>query len=111
VSDNVAYMRRQDGEIVCTYLGFNNKHKAKRWGDWLTLTHNVANKCEARRSKRLTAFKYELKLWGVTMAQIDKLAACDLRLDPRSAATLMRLSASQREHHKPHGLPRLKILE
>jgi len=84
VSDNVSYMRRLDGEIICCYLGLNSKQKAKQWSDWLTLTHSVATKCEARPAKRLTAFKYELKLWGMTIQQIERLASCDASKDPRS---------------------------
>lgn len=29
VGDRVSYQRRHDGEIICTYAGFNNKTKAK----------------------------------------------------------------------------------
>jgi len=35
VSGQVAYQRKHDGEIICTYLAGNNKHRLKLWGEWL----------------------------------------------------------------------------
>jgi len=84
ISDTVAYFKSPDGEIGCTYAGFNNKSTAKRWGEWLALNHSVATGFEVREAKRLTNFKHELKLWGMSPKQIQRLSECDLRKSPPS---------------------------
>jgi len=84
VSATVAYMRKNDGEIASTYAGFNNKTKAKLWGEWLAVHHSVASGFEVRESKRLTDFKYEVKLWSMSLKQIERLAGCDLMKSPPS---------------------------
>ncbi len=87
VSDAVAYQRRHDGEIICVYAGFNNKGKLRNWGEWLSMTHSVASKFELRAAKRLTNFKYELKLWGMTIKQIERLAGCDFSKEAGSTGS------------------------
>ena len=82
IGDAVAYFKSPEGEIGCTYAGFSNKGTAKRWGEWLALNHSVANGFEVREAKRLTNFKHELKLWGMSPKQIGRLAECDLRKNP-----------------------------
>ncbi len=77
-------MRKNDGEITCTYAGFNNKSKAKQWGEWLAVHHSVASGFEVRESKRLTNYKHELKLCGMSLKQIERLAGCDLMKSPPS---------------------------
>ena len=85
LSANVAYMTRgDDGEITCAYAGFNNKTKAKLWGEWLAVHHSVASGFELRPAKRLTEFKHELKLWSMSFQQIERLAGCDLSKNPPS---------------------------
>jgi len=84
VSPTVGYMRKDDGEIASTYAGFSNKTKAKQWGEWLAVHHSVANGFEIRPAKRLTEFKHELKLWGMSLQQIQRLAGCDLMKSPPS---------------------------
>ncbi len=84
VSDAIAYQRKYDGEIVCVYAGFSNKAKATLWGEWLASKHTVATAFKVRRSERLTAYKHELKLWGVSIEQIERLADCDLTKSPPS---------------------------
>lgn len=82
----VAYMRRGcDGEIVCCYVGANNKQNLKRWGEFLTVSHSVGTRFEVREAKRLTNWKWELKLWGLSFQQIEKLSNCDISKDPRKA--------------------------
>lgn len=84
ISDAVAYFVSPEREIGCTYAGFSNKNTAKRWGEWLAVHHSVANGFEVREAKRLTNFKHELKLWGMSAQQIERLAECDLRKNPLS---------------------------
>lgn len=84
VSDRVSYQRRHDGEIICTYVGSNNKAKLRLWGEWLAVHRTVASGFEIRESKRLTNFKHELKLWGMSLNQIEQLAECDFTKDPTS---------------------------
>lgn len=83
VTDSVGYMRRLDGEIIAVYAGGSNKGKLRNWGDWLTRTHSVTHAYEIREAKRLGT-KWELKLTPMTLAQIERLAACDFSKDPRS---------------------------
>jgi len=83
VSDGVAYQRRFDGEIICAYAGFSNKAKARLWGEWLASKHTIASGFEVRESIRLST-KHELKLWGINLEQIQRLAECDLTKSPPS---------------------------
>ncbi len=82
VSDRVAYQRRHDERIPCCYVGSNNKGKIRLWGEWLAVHRTVANGFEVREAKRLTHFKHELKLWGMSLVQIEQLAECDFSKDP-----------------------------
>lgn len=84
VSNALAYQLKQDGEIICTYAGFGNKARAKQWGEWLAVHRTVASGFEVREAKRLTHFKHELKLWGMSLTQIEQLAECDFFKDPTS---------------------------
>ena len=83
VGNSVAYFRNNEtGEIVCCYAGFNNKTKAKQWGEFLAVHHSVAAGFELRQALRLSDFKYEIKLWGLSIGQIQKLAESDLQKSP-----------------------------
>lgn len=85
VSHSVAYQRRtSDGEIICAYLGGNNKNRLKSWGEWLCLTHSVGSGFELREAKRLDAFKHEIKIWGMDLQQIQRLAETDTTKSPPS---------------------------
>lgn len=78
LSNAVAYVRKSTGEIITTYIGFSNKTKAKVWGQYLAAQHRIASGFEVREAKRLTDFKYELKIWGIALDQIQRLAECGL---------------------------------
>ena len=83
VSDAIAYfVSNKTGEVAATYAGFNSKAKAKQWGEFLTVHNSVAAGFEVRESKRLDAFKYELKLWKMTLDQIHHLAKSDITKAP-----------------------------
>ncbi len=84
VSHLVAYQRREDGEIICCYLAGNNKSRLKDWGSWLCNQHSVGSGFEFREAKRMTAFKHELKIWGMSLKQIQRLAETDTAKTPPS---------------------------
>ena len=73
----IAYQRRHDSQIVCVYLGCNSKTRINCWSEWLRrqdwgLTHDPCN--NSRIAKRLTQFKYELKLPAMSKERINQLA-------------------------------------
>lgn len=85
LTPQIGYIHRTDtDEIICCYVGFTNKAKAKRWGEWLSINHTVASRYILRPSKRLTNFTYELKLWGVCKQHLEALANTDLSKSPPS---------------------------
>lgn len=77
----IAYQRKRDGELICVYVGFRTKALASSWKQAVeVLTSNV----EMRSSKRLQNFKWELKVKGLSMAQINRLASEDLNKSYRA---------------------------
>jgi len=63
-----------DEEIKCTYVYFNRKDKATNWGKWLTSPKvPIASKFEVQSAVAST-FKYELKVWGLNLNQVNRLA-------------------------------------
>ena len=85
VSDSVAYQHRTTSrEIICAYLGGNNKSRLKDWGSWLCNSHTVGTGFELRAAERLTNFKYEIKIWGMSIEDIQKLAEADTTKSPAS---------------------------
>jgi hypothetical protein len=83
VSEKVGYIKvSHSGEIKATYAGFTRKDRAEAWGRLLAMTYNIASGFEVRPAKHLP-FKWELKLWDMKMAQIQKLADEDLTKSPR----------------------------
>ena len=85
VSHSVAYQHRTTSrEIICAYLGGNNKSRLKDWGAWLCSQHTVGTGFEIRAAERLTAFKYEIKIWGMSIEDIQRLAEADTTKSPAS---------------------------
>lgn len=85
VSPSVAYNRKSAcGEIICTYLAGNNKNRLKDWGSWLCNQHTVGSGFELREAKHLTTFKHEIKIWGMAIEDIQKLAQADTTKSPAS---------------------------
>jgi len=76
VSDRIGYIKlNTTGEIIATYAGFNNKVRAKGWANYLeTMTPRI----ELRAAKRLGNWKHELKLSGLSIKQIERIAAENL---------------------------------
>lgn len=84
VTELVSYMREADGEIQCTYVGFNNKGKAQSWGEWLTSsTVAIASRFEVKPATKLP-FKHELHVWGLNLNQVNKLAEQDFSKTPKA---------------------------
>jgi hypothetical protein len=80
VSDRVGYLKIQhSGEIKAAYAGFSQKQRAESWGKWLAVRHEVASGFEVRAAKHLP-FKWELKLWGLNINQINRLASENLAI-------------------------------
>jgi hypothetical protein len=72
----VGYIRvNTTGEIIATYAGFNNKSRAKSWANYL---ETMTSRIELRAAKRLGNWKHELKISGLSMTQIERLAAENL---------------------------------
>ncbi len=84
VSVSVGYLKVQhSGEIKAVYAGFSQKQRAESWGKWLAVRHEVASGFEVRPAKHLP-FKWELKLWGLNMNQINRLASENLAASPHT---------------------------
>ena len=65
------------GEIECTYVHFNRKDKATSWGKWITSPKvALASKFEVQPALAST-FKYELKVWGLNLNQVNRLTEQD----------------------------------
>lgn len=75
------FKRKETGEIISTYAGFRNKKIAEQWGKYL-VDKSVASKAEVRSGKRITSTKYELKIKGMRIKAIEKLATKDLSKPP-----------------------------
>ncbi|MUH00617.1 hypothetical protein F7734_53460 [Scytonema sp. UIC 10036] len=78
VSDAVSYCRNnREGSMQCAYAGFDSKSRAEQWGKY-AIAKNVASGFEVRLATRIEGFKYELKLWGISLKAINNLAERDL---------------------------------
>jgi hypothetical protein len=76
VTDRVGYIKvNTTGEIKSVYVGFNNKTRAKAWANYLEI---VTPKIELRLALRVGDWKHEVKLSGLSLKQIERLAAEDL---------------------------------
>jgi hypothetical protein len=87
VGDRVGYIRvNTTGEIIATYAGFNNKSRAKSWANYL---ETMTSRIELRAAKRLGNWKHELKMSGLSMKQIERLAAENLdKMPPNKEPSL-----------------------
>jgi hypothetical protein len=84
VSVSVGYLKIQhSGEIKAVYAGFSQKQRAESWGKWLAVRHSIASGFEVRAAKHLP-FKWELKLWGLNINQINRLASENLAASPHT---------------------------
>jgi hypothetical protein len=97
VSDRIGYIKlNTTGEIIATYAGFNNKARAKSWASYL---ETVTSRIELRAAKRLGDWKHELKLSGLSIKQIERIAAENLdKMPPDKEPSLP-------PTHKPQLIP------
>jgi hypothetical protein len=76
VGDRIGYIKiNTTGEIIATYAGFNNKTRAKSWANYL---ETMTSRIELRAAKRLGDWKHELKMSGLSIKQIERIAAENL---------------------------------
>jgi len=74
------------GEIIATYAGFNNKTRAKSWANYL---ETMTSRIELRAAKRLGDWKHELKMSGLSIKQIERIAAENLdKMPPNKEPSL-----------------------
>jgi len=71
----IAYQRKHDGEIICTYIGFRTKAIAQ---SWIHYVEAITSGVELRSSKRMLGFKWEMKIKGMSVRQIERLATEDI---------------------------------
>jgi hypothetical protein len=93
----IAYQRRHDGEIICTYIGFRTKAIAQ---SFLHYVEAVTCGVELRSSKRMQAFKWEMKVKGMSVRQIERLAKEDLTKTYRPE-----ISSAKPPTYKPQPIP------
>jgi hypothetical protein len=76
VTDAIAYQRKTaTGEIICTYIGFRTKSIAQSWMEFFEA---ISSKLELRQAKRMQGFKWEMKVRGLSIKQIERYAKdCD----------------------------------
>jgi hypothetical protein len=67
----IAYQRKHDSEIVCVYVGFRTKAIAQSWMHFLEA---ITDRVELRQTKRMQGFRWEMKVKGMSMQQIERLA-------------------------------------
>jgi hypothetical protein len=82
----IAYQRKHDGEILCLYVGFRTKAIAQSWMHFLEA---ITDRVELRQTKRMQGFKWEMKVKGMSMQQIERLAkeAIDKTYRPEIGST------------------------
>jgi len=87
VSDRVGYIKiNTTGEIIATYAGFNNKSRAKSWANHL---ETMTSRIELRAAHRLGDWKHELKISGLSIKQIERLATENLdKMPPNKEPSL-----------------------
>jgi len=71
VSDAIAYQLKRDGEIVCVYVGFRNKSIAT---SWMRFIEAITDRVELRQALRMQGFKWEMKIKGMSIQQIERLS-------------------------------------
>jgi hypothetical protein len=84
LSSTCGYLKlKEDGRILAAYAWFSRKAIAEAWASQLEVIPSA--KIEMRESKRNSSWKWELKITGLTMQQIDRLASEKLHQKPKKA--------------------------
>lgn len=86
LSQVLAYQRLHNGEIPAAYIAFKSKTRAEAWGRWLVAENNIAAGFEVRAAKRILGFKWEIKLWGISIDHIQRLGKIDFNNAPNDQA-------------------------
>jgi hypothetical protein len=98
VTDALAYQRKHDGEIICCYFGFKTKAHAQ---SWMHFFEAVTSKVELRQAKRLQGCKWEIKVSGLSINQIERYAKdCDFSKSYRTEVCSSK-PPSYTEPHRP----------
>lgn len=80
-SARTGYLKlKESGQILAAYAWFPRKDLAEAWFDWLDgMSLGLP---ELRLSQRNSSWKYEIKLTGLSMTQIERLSQEDLGRKP-----------------------------
>jgi hypothetical protein len=80
-SARTGYLKlKESGQILAAYAWFPRKDLAEAWFDWLDgMSLGLP---ELRLSQRNSSWKYEIKLTGLSMTQIERLSQEDLSRKP-----------------------------
>lgn len=80
-SARTGYLKlRSDGRILAAYAWFSRKTDAAAWASDIEVIPNA--KTEMRLSQRNSSWKWELKITGLNMTQIERLSKEDLSRKP-----------------------------
>ncbi len=80
-SARTGYLKvKASGQILAAYAWFPRKDLAESWFDWLD--GMSLGSSELRFTKRNSSWKYEIKLTGLSMTQIERLSQEDLGRKP-----------------------------
>jgi hypothetical protein len=93
----IAYQRKHDGEIVCVYVGFRTKAIAQ---SWMHFIEAVTDRVELRQALRMQGFKWELKIKGMGMKQLERLVN-----EPIDKAYRTEVNTAVPPTYKPRSIP------
>lgn len=75
------------GALEHCYIGGSNEAGLRAWGKWLCLSPDIATHSEVGPSTRTMKFKFELKLWGMSLAKLKVFCAEGMLTQPPRAKT------------------------
>ncbi len=82
LSANCGYLKlKADGRILAAYCWFSRKNIAEAWVQQLEVIPSA--KVQMRESKRNSSWKWELKVTGLNVTQIERLSKEPLRQKPK----------------------------
>jgi hypothetical protein len=93
----IAYQRKHDGEIICVYVGFRTKAIAQ---SWMHFIEAVTDRVELRQALRMQGFKWELKIKGMGMKQLERLVN-----EPIDKAYRTEVNTAVPPTYKPQPIP------
>jgi len=84
ITPAISYMRRNDGQLLVAYIGFQNDRDATRYLAWMT-KEKMVTEFEVRTPNRIANCHRELKVWGISSDSLNTLALLDLSKSPAEA--------------------------